>query len=191
MLAGVYDGGTQMESPLPQGVCVRSLVGHRDDRGCFTEVFRAEWETGVAPVQWNVVESQAGVLRGVHVHLLHDDYLILVSGRASIGLKDLRPESPTAGLATVVELAGERLQALTIPPGVAHGFYFHEPSRHLYAVSRYFDPADELGCHWNDSELGIRWPVTQAITSRRDAAAPSLSVLVEELATRRATVSLI
>jgi dTDP-4-dehydrorhamnose 3,5-epimerase len=178
-----------MESPLPQGVYVRSLVGHRDDRGCFTEVFRAEWDTGVAPVQWNVVESQAGVLRGVHVHLLHDDYLIILSGRASIGLKDLRRESPTAGLATVVELNGERLQALTIPPGVAHGFYFHEPSRHLYAVSRYFDRADELGCRWNDPELAIPWPITEAATSARDAAAPPLSVLVQELATRYATMT--
>ena len=130
------------------------------------------------------------MLRGVHVHLLHDDYLILLAGRASIGLKDLRPDSPTAGLATVVELDGELLQALSIPPGVAHGFYFREPSQHLYAVSRYFDRADELGCRWNDPELAIPWPTTEAITSARDAAAPPLSVLLQELAARRAPAGL-
>ena len=58
----------------------------------------------------------------------------------------------------IVELDGERPAALAIPHGVAHGFYFHEPSLHVYAVSAYWDPEDELGCHWADPDLEIPWP---------------------------------
>lgn len=171
---------------LPDGVAVRSLAMHRDDRGCFTEIFRREWDTGVAPIQWNVVSSAAGVLRGVHVHIRHDDYLVLIDGKATIGLRDLRPRSPTHGLATVVSMSGGKMAGITIPHGVTHGFYFHEPSVHVYAVSRYWDLADELGCHWSDPELRIPWPMTAADISPRDASLPSYAQLLEQLRAAKA-----
>jgi dTDP-4-dehydrorhamnose 3,5-epimerase len=167
---------------LPQGVAVRPLEPHADDRGRFTELFRDEWGTGVAPVQWNAVSSRSGVLRGVHVHVRHDDYLVLHAGHATIGLADLRTDSATSGLATCVEMTGDAPAGLSIPHGVAHGFCFHEPSLHVYAVSHYWDPSDELGCRWDDPELGIPWPQDDARTSPRDAALPSLRELRRELA---------
>jgi dTDP-4-dehydrorhamnose 3,5-epimerase len=169
------------ELVLPAGTRLIPLEMHRDDRGVFTEVFREEWGTGVHPVQWNAVSSEAGVLRGVHVHPRHDDYLIVLQGRASIGVRDLRRGSPTEGVAAVVELSGDRLAALVTPHGVAHGFYFHEPSIHLYSVTHYWDEADELGCHWADPELGIPWPFTTALVSPRDAEAQSLRELLAEI----------
>ena len=162
---------------------------HHDPRGAVTEVFRESWETGIAPVQWNVVRSEAGVLRGVHVHVRHDDYLILLDGRALVGLRDLRPHSPTSGRTCLFEMRGDELAALTIPPGVAHGFYFPEAAVHLYAVSEYWDPADELGCHWADPALEIPWPAEPAILSTRDAAAPPLSVLLRQLESRQETAA--
>ena len=167
---------------LPIGTSVVPLEAHDDERGVFVELYRLEWGTGVAPVQWNAVRSEAGVLRGVHVHIRHDDYLTVPLGRAAVGLRDLREGSPTEGLAAVVELDGERPAALVIPHGVAHGFYFHEPSLHVYAVSEYWDPEDELGCHWADPELEIPWPSPTALVSDRDAASPALRVLMRELA---------
>mgnify|MGYP003939067931 CR=1 FL=1 len=76
--------------------------------------------------------------------------------------------SPTEGLGTTVELDASAPAALVIPVGVAHGFYFHEPSIHVYAVSHEFDPADELGCRWDDSELDIAWPCADPLLSQRD-----------------------
>lgn len=166
---------------LPQGVTLRSLQTHPDERGSLTELFRASWDTGVDAVQWNYAESEATVLRGVHVHMVHADYLILLRGRATIGLRDIRPDSLTRGMAALVEMRGTEPHALTIPPGVAHGFYFHEPSTHLYAVSEYWDPEDELGCHWADPALEINWPCAEPLISDRDAALPSLRELVESL----------
>jgi dTDP-4-dehydrorhamnose 3,5-epimerase len=166
---------------LPSGTSVQPLATHADERGAFTELFREEWGTGVSPVQWNAVASAAGVLRGVHVHVRHGDYLTVVSGRAHVGLRDLRAGSPTAGLATLLELRADAMAAIVIPPGVAHGFLFPEPSLHVYAVTHYWDEEDELGCHWADPELAIHWPQAPALVSDRDARAGSLAALVERL----------
>lgn len=168
--------------PLPQGVRLHPLVMHRDPRGCLTEIFRTEWGLGLAPVQWNFVTSGADVLRGVHVHVRHADYLILASGRATIGLRDLRPSAASFGQVATLEVRGDDLQALIIPPGVAHGFYFPEPAIHIYAVTEYWNEADELGCHWADPDLAIPWPATNTLTSPRDRNAQSFRALEAELA---------
>jgi dTDP-4-dehydrorhamnose 3,5-epimerase len=162
---------------LPAGVELHALEPHADERGVFTELFRDSWGLPVAPAQWNAVRSVRNVLRGVHVHWRHSDYLTVVSGRASIGLHDLREGSETQGLGVVVELGADTPRALAIPTGVAHGFYFHEPSIHVYAVSHEFDPADELGCRWDDPELAIPWPCADPQLSDRDRALGSLNVL--------------
>lgn len=165
------------EARLPDGVALVPLEPHPDERGVFLEVYRASWALDVRPAQWNVVTSAAEVLRGVHAHWRHADYLLLARGRASIGLHDLRSDSSTSGLAAVVELDAAAPAALVIPTGVAHGFYFHEPSIHVYAVTHEWDPADELGCRWDDPELGIPWPCTDPLLSPRDAGLGPLSEL--------------
>jgi dTDP-4-dehydrorhamnose 3,5-epimerase len=162
---------------LPQGVEIHELEPHADSRGVFVELFRDSWSLDVAPVQWNAVQSRANVLRGVHAHWRHADYLTIVSGRATIGLYDVREGSQTEGLGATVELTAEAPGALTIPPGVAHGFYFHEPSIHVYAVSHDWDPTDELGCRWDDPELALAWPCTAPDISDRDRALGPLSEL--------------
>jgi dTDP-4-dehydrorhamnose 3,5-epimerase len=170
-----------VSAALPEGVRIVPLTPHADDRGVFTEIFRDEWDAGISPVQWNAVVSEAGVLRGVHAHHRHDDYLTLPVGRATIGLCDLRPGSPTDGLATCVTLSAGEPSGIVIPTGVAHGFLFHERSLHVYAVSHTWDVADELGCRWDDPELGIPWPHAPALISGRDAALGDLAALRRDL----------
>src|SRR3954469_9998303 len=106
---------------LPAGTMLQPLEAHADERGVFTELYRREWGLGAEPVQWNAVWSEAGVLRGVHVHLRHDDYLTVPVGRASVGLRDLRHGSPSEGLTAVVELGREQPGALVIPRGSPTG----------------------------------------------------------------------
>jgi dTDP-4-dehydrorhamnose 3,5-epimerase len=164
-----------------EDVTLCPLQTHSDDRGSLTEIFRAAW-TGAPPfVQWNFVRSRAGVLRGFHGHIVHADYLILLEGSASIGLKDLRPLSPTENRAGLVNLDGRELKGLTIPPGVAHGFYFHANSLMVYGVTDYWTAEDELGCRWDDPELGIDWPESSADISERDALLPPLSVFRSQI----------
>lgn len=172
---------------LPAGVELRALEPNRDERGVFTELFREEWAAREPYVQWNAVRSRPGVLRGVHVHVTHHDYLTVVDGEMVLGLCDLRPDSPTHGLGAAITIAAGAPSAVAIPPGVAHGFHFAEPCVHVYAVSHYWDPADELGCRWDDPGLAIPWAIEQPLISPRDAALPSLGELRAELARRAAT----
>ncbi|MBJ7354277.1 MAG: dTDP-4-dehydrorhamnose 3,5-epimerase family protein [Thermoleophilaceae bacterium] len=169
------------EIHLPEGVELHELTPHRDGRGVFTELFRAEWGSTAEPVQWNAVRSNADVLRGVHVHLVHDDYLTVVDGRMTLGLCDLRPTSPTYRMALTLDLDSAAPRAVAIPHGVAHGFHFEADSIHVYAVSHYWNLDDELGCRWDDPGLGIPWTHKDAHISQRDADLPSLDQLLERL----------
>src|SRR5262245_34707583 len=111
-----------MAERLPVGVRARALVTHGDQRGSLTEMFRAAWEPELAVVQWNIVRSEANVLRGVHLHVRHADYLVVLDGEMLVGLRDLRRDSPTYGCSATQALTGSAMTALVIPPGVAHGF---------------------------------------------------------------------
>jgi dTDP-4-dehydrorhamnose 3,5-epimerase len=163
------------------GVRLRPLETRPDRRGCLTEAFRQHWDLAPRPVQWNVVQSTAGVLRGVHAFACHGAYLLVLSGRASVGLCDLRAESPSYGTSCLVPLEGDSPAALEIPPGVAHGLYFADASLHLCAVSHYLETADELGCRWDDPALGIPWPAVRPVLSARDEELGTLAELVQEL----------
>jgi len=80
-----------------EGVQCRPLKMNHDSRGCFTEVFSQNWGLPMEPVQWSVVTSQPKVLRGIYLHLRHDEYILVIRGRACVGLYDLRPDSQTMG----------------------------------------------------------------------------------------------
>jgi dTDP-4-dehydrorhamnose 3,5-epimerase len=97
-----------------------------------------------------------------------------------VGICDLRAGCSTFRQAAVIPL--DPGEAVLIPPGVAHGFYSLEPSSHVYSVTDYWDPADELGCQWPDPALGIPWKVRDPLLSPRDIDLPSLGSLLETLA---------
>ncbi|WP_255468393.1 dTDP-4-dehydrorhamnose 3,5-epimerase family protein [Reyranella sp. CPCC 100927] len=153
---------------LPAGVHIQTLKTHPDERGSFTEIFRETWDVGCHAVQWNAVHSRAGVLRGVHVHVTHDDYLVALSGVLVLGLHDMRRHSRSVGWSRIMTLDAAAPLAITIPPGVCHGFYFPVPSLHVYAVSAYWNPQDELGCRFDSAELDLAWPDRDPRLSERD-----------------------
>jgi dTDP-4-dehydrorhamnose 3,5-epimerase len=167
-----------LPTQLPDGVRLRELPHHPDDRGSFIECFRESWPEIPRPVQWNIVRSERRVFRGFHVHVKHTDYLMMASGVMALGLRDLRRASPTHGLTALIELNAERPSAVVLPPGVAHGFSFVEPSVHIYAVSEFWDKEDELACHWADPEIGIPWPLREPQLSRRDREAGPLAEMI-------------
>ena len=168
-----------MTGRLPAGVAILDLVPNRDRRGIFTELYRESWGVPDRFPQWNLVLSNAGVLRGVHIHRRHADYLLVAQGRVTFNLKDLRSGSPTEGLTCAIEMKGAPSQVLYIPMGIAHGFYFHEQSIHVYAVSDYWNMADELGCRFDDPELGMNWPDYSPILSERDENLPPLTEIID------------
>jgi len=160
------------------GVVLFELAPLHDERGSLTELCRFEWMAPVELPQWNLVKSEAGVLRGMHWHNHHHDLISPAEGILLLGLADLRRGSPTEGSAELLELDADRPAAALVPPGVAHGLYSRERTVTLYAVSRYWDADDELGVAFDDPDLAVAWPVSRddVVLSARDSALPGLAL---------------
>jgi dTDP-4-dehydrorhamnose 3,5-epimerase len=164
-----------------EGVVLRPRVMHLDHRGAVSELFRADEDDPFEPVQWHVLVGRAGTLRGMHLHLRHWDYKVLVAGREALVLKDLRPGSATEGRGARVELTAAELTTIMIPPCVAHGLYSYEDSVTLVGSSALYDPGDEFEFFWNDPDLGVSWPVHPDHLSERDQTAQPLRMLRRQI----------
>jgi dTDP-4-dehydrorhamnose 3,5-epimerase len=125
-------------------------------------------------------------LRGVHVHPFHSDFLTVISGHLQLCVHDIRKDSPTCGHGTLLSLTGVEPLLAFVPPGVAHGFYFAEPTTYVYGLTTPWSMDEEIGCRWDSPELGITWPVTNPVLSERDAAAGSYADMVKGFEAKQA-----
>ncbi len=163
------------------GMVLQKLKPSVDERGSFTEVFQSHWPGPIDPVQWSVVHSVTNVLRGPHLHLNHDEYFMVIQGRAFVGLRDIRFDSPTRDHSCLVELAATDHVALMFPRGILHGWYFPDESVRVQAVSesyKDYHSYDNLGCHWSDPDLEIPWPCSDPLLSERARNFPPLKELL-------------
>lgn len=174
---------------LPAGVHWRLLAVNDGCAGDTVDLFDLDAAHGIRAVQWNFVTSRAGTLRGVHVHARHWDYLSVLDGEMLVGLHDMRPSSATFRRSALVSMCGATPSAIAIPPGVAHGFLSPGPTAHIYAVDQYWNPADEMGCQWDDPALGLAWPIDRPLLSPRDREAPGYAALADALARAMADVT--
>ena len=96
---------------------------------------------------------------------------------------DLRRGSPTFGEWEGFELSDENLHQLYCPVGFAHGFcVLSEIADVMYKCDAYYDESIERGIAYDDPDIGIDWPKDiELIPSQRDASAPRLRDLVDEL----------
>ena len=82
---------------------------------------------------------------------------------------DIRVGSPTFGRWTAVVLEESVPRLLWVPPGFAHGFcVLSRVADVIYKCTDLYDPADDRGILWSDASIGIRWPVSDPITSEKD-----------------------
>ena len=111
---------------LPDGVVLRDLVTHVDDRGSLCELFDPRWEGVDEPLTssylWTV---RPGVVKGWAAHKVKADRYALLFGEAEIVLWDGRDHSPTAGLVAQLFVSDLRRQMVRIPPGVWHAIRGH------------------------------------------------------------------
>jgi len=146
-----------------------------DERGFFMETFRASWfKENIADmdfVQDNHSKSSHGILRGMHYQIKQPQGKLVrvISGEVFDVAVDLRKSSPTFGQWEGTVLSAENKRQLWVPAGFAHGFYVTSASAEfVYRCTDYYAPAYEKSMLWNDPEIGINWPVT-------DAESPQLS----------------
>ena len=162
---------------------------HRDERGFFVETYRRETfaTLGLSGefVQDNHSRSARGVLRGMHLQIGSGIAKLVRCARGEIFdvIVDVRRQSPTYGRWQGFTLDDRTHHLLFVPVGFAHGFCtLSEVADVCYRQTGYYDPELERSIAYNDSELAIEWPRDlELIVSDRDAAAPTLGELADEL----------
>jgi dTDP-4-dehydrorhamnose 3,5-epimerase len=138
-----------------------------DERGFFYESYnrRAFREaTGLDPdfVQDNHSKSARNVLRGLHyqVRQAQGKLVRVVAGEVFDVVVDLRRSSPTFGRWEGVTLSAANRRMLWVPEGFAHGFVVTSDSAEfLYKTTDYYAPEHERSLLWNDTAIGIAWPI--------------------------------
>ena len=181
-----------LESTRLAGLMLIEPAVHGDERGFFCETYRRQWnaELGMAEgqefVQDNHSHSGRGVLRGMHFHVGSGVAKLVrcARGRVLDVAVDLRRGSPTYARWEAIELDEQGMRELYVPVGFAHGFcVLSDVADVLYRQTAYHDPAAERAIAWNDPDVGIEWPLAEGelILSERDANAPRLSEVADEL----------
>ena len=140
-----------------------------DARGYFCETFKlSEFESHIGKVEFvqdNESLSTRGVLRGLHFQRgeWSQAKLVRVSqGRVLDVAVDLRGGSPTYGQHVAVELSRDNGRQMFIPRGFAHGFVvLSDEAQFQYKVDNVYAPQSEATLRFDDSALGIDWPIAK------------------------------
>jgi len=156
---------------------------HRDDRGFFTRTFDASIaeEHGLDAAafrQDSQSRSRQGTIRGMHGRLGVGEAKLVRCARGAVHdvLVDARPESPTFEKQIAVRLDDESFATLYVPPGFLHGFQALTVEADVcYRIDREHDPSADVAVRYDDSQLGIAWPLPVSAMSERDRTAGSWS----------------
>ena len=154
-----------------------------DSRGFFYEsfnqlAFNKATGTTCQFVQDNHSRSVKGVLRGLHYQINQPQGKLVrvVRGAVFDVAVDIRKNSPTFGKWVGLELTEENHKQLWTPAGFAHGFLVTSPCADvLYKTTCYYSPCNERTIAWDDSSIGIQWPLQgRPLLSEKDQIANGL-----------------
>lgn len=160
-----------------------------DNRGYFMATYNKElFEDKGIRASW-VLENQSlskrkGIIRGMHFQFpphAQAKLIRVVSGEVLDVVIDLRKGSETFGQWDSMVLSGESKKMLFVPKGFAHGFCtLAEGCEVVYKADSYYHPESEGAIRWDDTDIGIEWPVTDPILSDKDSKAGSFRSFEEE-----------
>jgi len=175
----------EFQQTIIPGVIILQPKVLGDGRGFFMETFRADMFAGAGIagpfLQDNHSGSQQGILRGLHYQIRQAQGKLVrtVAGDIYDVAVDLRRNSPTLGRWVGTLLSAKNKKQLWIPPGFAHGFYvISDWAEVVYKSTDYYAPEWERTLLWNDSALGIEWPLlhgVQPVLSEKDTCGTKFS----------------
>lgn len=165
-----------------KGVFIIELEPSYDERGSFARSFcQREFEArglNGRLVQCSIsFNKKKGTLRGMHYQVApYEEAKIVQCLRGAIYdvIIDLRPDSATFKQWVAVELTADNRKMLYIPEGIAHGFQTLEDDTEVfYQMSEFYHPECARGVRWDDSAVGIKWPIAEGILSTKDRSYPN------------------
>ena len=171
-----------IESRHLNGLCVLKQPVFQDERGFFTEVFRADQfkQIGLPTefLQDNHSGSVHGVLRGLHFQWDQPmgKLMRVIRGTAFLMAVDIRKGSPTLGKWFGIEVSAESRKQVWAPAGFARGFcVLSDYAEIQYKCTAIYNSKGESGIRWNDPDIGIEWPLKDFIVSEKDRKARTLN----------------
>src|SRR6185436_5309776 len=122
---------------------------------------------------------QRGMLRGMHFQADPKPEIKLIrcaAGAIFDVLVDVRRDSATFGKWEGFELTAQNRRMLYVPGGFAHGFQcLTDNCEVYYQMSEVYVPELARGVRFNDSGVGITWPISKPTLSERDRNLPLLA----------------
>ena len=158
-----------------------------DDRGSFFEsfnmkVFQKETNQKINFVQDNQSVSSKNILRGLHFQKpphAQAKLVRVIKGSVLDVVVDLRKKSKTYGEYILEELSEYNNHQLFISKGMAHGFLTLEDNTiFTYKCSEFYCKDAEDSIIWNDNSIGIKWPGSKPLLSKKDQNAKKFSSFV-------------
>lgn len=144
-----------------EGVIVKTLKRHPDDRGFFQEILRDDDHLLRRFGQASLSMSYPGVIKAFHYHERQDDLWFFPVGSAQVVLYDMREDSPTQGITQVLYPGDANPQLIVIPVGVVHGYRVlgNQPLMIVYFTTESYVPSnpDEKRLAWNDATIDFDW----------------------------------
>lgn len=154
----------------------------QDDRGFFTETFRADQFQALGLptnfVQDNHSRSAKGVVRGLHFQWEPPmgKLMRVTLGAAFLVAVDIRKGSPTLGQWVGIEATAENRRSVWAPAGFARGFCALSDATEIqYKCTGIYSNKAESGILWNDPAIGIDWPLKEVTVSDKDRKAQTLA----------------
>jgi dTDP-4-dehydrorhamnose 3,5-epimerase len=146
-----------------QGVVIKKLVTHVDDRGYLREVLREDDRLLRRFGQTTITRTYPGVIKAFHWHKHQDDVWYIADGMARIVMYDRRPDSPTRGVTQVVYAGEDNPVTVLIPAGIAHGYQVlgSKPVLLLYHTTEAYqaNSPDEERISFDDPAIGFDWSI--------------------------------
>lgn len=107
--------------PLIDGVQIRPAVTQTDERGTLCEIFNPQWAFHPDPITYVYQFTiRPGMIKGWHVHHLHDDRIFINQGAVKVVLYDDRPASPTYRMLNEIFRDDYHRGIMVIPARVFH-----------------------------------------------------------------------
>lgn len=143
------------------GVTVKQLVRHPDDRGFFEEILRDDDALLRQFGQASLSMSHPGVVKAFHYHERQDDLWFFPVGSAQVVLYDMRDGSPTEGVTQVLYPGEDNPLLIVIPVGVVHGYRVlgQKPVMIVYFTTESYQASqpDEKRLAFDDPTVGFDW----------------------------------
>lgn len=168
------------------GLWLIELELREDERGFLARTYcEQEFAAHGLNTRWPqcnlTLTKQLGMIRGMHFQADPKPEIKLIrcaAGAIYDVLVDVRRDSPTFGQWQGFELTAQNHRSLYVPGGFAHGFQcLANNCEVFYQMSEFYQADLARGLRFNDSQVGIAWPIPNPTLSERDLNLPLLADL--------------